>query len=93
MRTARKDIGTIPYGSADLSYAAKAICTATCAITAKAEHTYSASFSAAHTAYFALQAGVDSKLMCATIRKHFNFVQKPREKRLTLWQRLAIDLQ
>ena len=43
---------------------------------------------AADTAYWVLQAGVESKVVCATLRKHLNF-ERPREKGLTVWQRLA----
>jgi len=52
---------------------------------------YSATYavdSAANAAY-TLQAGIESQLVCATIRKHLVFERPPRPKGLTIWQRLA----
>ena len=36
-----------------------------------------------------LQAGIESQIICATIRKHLPFERPPRPKGLTIWQRLA----
>jgi len=43
----------------------------------------------AYAAAYAIQAGIESQLICATIRKHLVFERPPRPKRLTVWQRLA----
>ena len=48
----------------------------------------SAAFAANSVAY-ALQAGIGSQIICATLRKHLPFERPPRPKGLTIWQRLA----
>ena len=50
-----------------------------------AAHAVSSSSSVA----YAIQAGIESQLICATIRKHLVFERPPRPKGLTIWQRLA----
>jgi len=50
-----------------------------------AANTATPAYAAAHT----LQAGIESQLVCATLRKHLPFERPPRPKRLTVWQRLA----
>ena len=49
---------------------------------------FSASYYTVAAAY-ALQAGIESQLICATIRKHLVFERPPRPKGLTVWQRLV----
>jgi len=39
--------------------------------------------------YHALQAGLESGVLCATLRKYLPFERPPKEKGLTMWQRLA----
>ena len=41
------------------------------------------------TVYWALRAGIESQVLCATLRKHLVFELPPRPKGLTIWQRLA----
>jgi len=42
-------------------------------------------------AYHALEVGVESQLICSTIRKHLVFEQPTRSTVLTFWQRLAVE--
>ena len=44
---------------------------------------------AAIVAYNAMRAGIESQIVCATLRKHLVFERPPRPKDLTVWQRLA----
>ena len=49
-------------------------------------HTY-----ATAAVYSALRAGIESQVLCATIREHLVFERPPRPKGLTIWQRLAVE--
>jgi len=40
--------------------------------------------------YWVLRAGIESQVVCATLRKYLPFERPPRPKGLTTWQRLAI---
>ena len=41
--------------------------------------------------YWAVEAGIESQLVCSTVRKHLVFERPPRPKKLTIWQRLVIE--
>jgi len=43
------------------------------------------------TVRYAVAAGIESQLICTTIRNRLVFERPPRPKRLTIWQRLAVD--
>ena len=51
-------------------------------------NTYASAYTS-NVVYHTLRAGIDSRIVCATIRKHLPFERPPKLKRLTIWQRLA----
>jgi len=73
--------------AANAAYAAAYAASAVYAATNSAA-SYSATNANAASVY-AVRAGIESQLICATLRKNLPFERPPRPKGLTIWQRLA----
>jgi len=78
----------VPTDTSSPAYPAYNAVSIACNASAYSDSYLAAACATSDTVYWALRAGNESQVICSTLRKHLNF-ERPREKGLTVWQRLA----